>query len=206
MNKTILEKDAPGPEHLEVLSKIFGHKSFRPFQWKIINSIMNNRRDVCAIMATGYGKSLCYQFPSVYIGGVTLVVSPLISLMEDQVLSLKVTNIPACLLGSANDKQQQTIEDILENKYSLVYCTPEFVTGDYGNNFLIRMKETLSITLIAIDEAHCVSSWGHDFRFQYRQLGVLKKMMPDVPILAVTATATQKVRNDIVTSLNLKCF
>ncbi|KAG5899645.1 hypothetical protein JTB14_036018 [Gonioctena quinquepunctata] len=197
-------EDNPEPEHLEVLKRFFGHKDFRHMQWKIISSIINERRDNCAIMTTGYGKSLCYQFPSVYVGGVTLVISPLISLMEDQVLAMKVANIPACLLGTANSKMSETLAQIRDNKYSLVYLTPEFSTGESGIEILEEWYRTLSITLIAIDEAHCVSSWGHDFRFQYRKLGILREIMPTVPILAVTATATEKVKKDIISSLKLR--
>ncbi|KAJ8917869.1 hypothetical protein NQ315_010782 [Exocentrus adspersus] len=195
---------APGPEHLEVLSKCFGHKNFRPLQWTIINSIISERRDNCAIMSTGYGKSLCYQFPAVYTGGLVFVISPLISLMEDQVLAMQVSSISACLLGTANKKQKETIEEIFENKYSLVYLTPEFCTGEYGQDLLKTLYAKLSISLVAVDEAHCVSSWGHDFRHQYRKLGILKDLMPDVPILAVTATATQQVKDDIIETLQLR--
>ncbi|GJQ85483.1 hypothetical protein Trydic_g23073 [Trypoxylus dichotomus] len=196
--------EPPHQRHLDVLFKIFGHKEFRPMQWKIINSIMNDRRDNCAIMATGYGKSLCYQYPSVYCGGVTIVISPLISLMEDQVLSLTVANISACLLGSAQTQQKKVLEDILNNKYNVIYATPEFFCGDFGQQLLIDMDNKLNITLIAIDEAHCISSWGHDFRHQYRQLAKIRNIIPHVPILAVTATATPKVRNDIISSLQMR--
>ncbi|KAJ8946901.1 hypothetical protein NQ318_008257 [Aromia moschata] len=198
------DEDPPGPEHLEVLSRCFGHKKFRPMQWKIISSIIKDRRDNCAIMTTGYGKSLCYQFPSTYTGGISIIISPLISLMEDQVLAMQVTNIPACLLGSANTKQKQTIDDIFEGKYTLIYLTPEFCTGEYGKELLRTIHKELSITLIAVDEAHCVSTWGHDFRFQYRKLGILKEIMPGIPILAVTATATSSVKYDIIKILKLK--
>ncbi|XP_023030408.2 bifunctional 3'-5' exonuclease/ATP-dependent helicase WRN [Leptinotarsa decemlineata] len=198
------DEEKPKPEHIDVLKRLFGHKTFRPLQWKIINSVMNQRRDNCVVMTTGYGKSLCYQFPSAYIGGITLVISPLISLMEDQVLAMKIANIPACLLGSANRDTSKTISEIENKMYSLIYLTPEFCTGEFGSNILRTWYQELSITLIAIDEAHCVSTWGHDFRFQYRKLGFLRDIMPTVPILAVTATATEKVRNDIISSLKLK--
>ncbi|KRT80493.1 helicase, partial [Oryctes borbonicus] len=196
--------EPPHQRHLDVLFKIFGHKEFRPMQWKIINSIINDRRDNCAIMATGYGKSLCYQYPSVYCGGITIVISPLISLMEDQVLSLTVANIPACFLGSAQSQQKKALKDIFDNKYSIIYATPEFCCGEYGQQLLVDMDKKLSITLIAIDEAHCISSWGHDFRHQYRQLAKIRNLVPHVPILAVTATATPKVRNDIISSLQMR--
>ncbi|XP_025833805.1 Werner syndrome ATP-dependent helicase [Agrilus planipennis] len=203
-SKDISNFEKPSSEHLTVLLRCFGHKQFRPMQWKIISSIMNKRMDNCAIMATGYGKSLCYQYPSVYCGGITIVISPLISLMEDQVFSMQMSNIPACLLGSAQSKKKEVIREIFENKYNLVYMSPEYCCGDYGENLIKSMNEQLNVVLIAIDEAHCVSSWGHDFRHQYRQLGRLRLVAPNVPILAVTATATPKVRNDIISVLKLR--
>ncbi|KAJ3643204.1 hypothetical protein Zmor_025928 [Zophobas morio] len=203
LSKLEIKKD-PGPEHIQVLLNYFGHQNFRPMQWEIISAIIYNRRDVCAVMSTGYGKSLCFQFPSTFLSGITLVISPLIALMEDQVLSLEVSNIPACLLGTAQKKQKAVVEDIFKNKYSLVYLTPEFCTGDYGADLLKKMSTELSVVLIAIDEAHCISSWGHDFRHQYRQLGTLRTIFAEVPIIAVTATATSRVRQDIITNLKLR--
>lgn len=121
-------------EYLKVLHSKFGHSTFRPLQWKIIRSILVDRRDNCVVMTTGYGKSLCYQFPSVFTSGVTLVISPLISLMEDQVLGLSMQNIKACLLGTAQtEKKGQIYEDILQGMYRIVYMTPEFVTGELGH-------------------------------------------------------------------------
>ncbi|XP_056635515.1 bifunctional 3'-5' exonuclease/ATP-dependent helicase WRN-like isoform X1 [Diorhabda sublineata] len=198
------EENSPKPKHLQVLKNNFGHQTFRPMQWKIIDSILTHKKDNCAIMSTGYGKSLCFQYPSVFTGGVTFVISPLISLMEDQVLALTVANIPACLLGTANKEQAKTVEKIGKNYYRLVYLTPEFCGGDYGKELLQHWGQTLPVTLLAIDEAHCVSSWGHDFRTSYRYLGNLRSILPHVPILAVTATATQLVTEDIVKSLKLR--
>ncbi|CAG9772047.1 unnamed protein product [Ceutorhynchus assimilis] len=194
----------PDPKSLEVLFKKFGHKQFRPLQWKIIDSILNKKQDNCAIMTTGYGKSLCYQFPAVFSQGMTIVVSPLISLMEDQVLALTVANIPACLLGSAQKSNSKTIQEILDNQYSIVYLSPEFCCGESGLGLLNEIKNRCKVVLIAIDEAHCVSSWGHDFRQSFRKLGMLKHVFVDVPILAVTATATERVINDIIHVLKLK--
>lgn len=182
------------------LKEHFGHSQFRPLQWKIIRSIMVEKRDCCAIMTTGYGKSLCYQFPSVYTNGVTLVVSPLISLMEDQVLSLSVLNIKACLLGSA--QKQKLFDDIVLGLYRVVYLTPEYLTGSVGLNMLQQLAGNL--TLVAIDEAHCVSSWGHDFRSAFRALSCIRDVVPNVPLMALTATATKSVLDDIVQVLRLK--
>ncbi|XP_035917894.1 Werner syndrome ATP-dependent helicase-like [Anopheles stephensi] len=191
--------EEPDPEHLQALSASFGHTAFRPMQWRIIRSIIVQRRDNCAIMATGYGKSLAYQYPSVYLNRLTFVVSPLISLMQDQVLSLNLCNIPACLLGTA--QRQNPVPEIKAGQYRVVYLTPEYITSDSGQALLKSVAEQLA--LIAIDEAHCVSKWGHDFRPAYRNLGSIRELCPRVPILAVTATATPKVRDDIVKCLKL---
>nr|CAD7429583.1 unnamed protein product [Timema monikensis] len=198
--------DVPVPtaKHLEVLQTYFGHTQFRPMQWKIIYSIVEQKRDNCVIMATGYGKSLCYQYPAVYSEGLTIVISPLISLMEDQVLSLEVANINACMLGSAQTSKSQTINNIFSGVYRLVYLTPEFCAGEGGQRLLQDMIKKIDITLVAIDEAHCVSQWGHDFRSSYRKLGKLRKLFGKVPFLALTATATPEIRRDICASLYLK--
>ncbi|XP_045478951.1 Werner syndrome ATP-dependent helicase-like [Harmonia axyridis] len=202
--KPMLSCQTPSSKHLKILKKYFGHTTFRTLQWQIISSILNDKRDNCAIMSTGYGKSLCYQYPAIYSEGVTLVISPLISLMEDQVYSLKVAKISACLLGTAQKEKTKVLNQIFENKYSIIYLTPEFATGEYGSAILERMKRELNVCLIAVDEAHCVSSWGHDFRPQYRKLSKIKEYLPGVPILAVTATATKQVETDIIKSLRLK--
>ncbi|XP_046391204.1 Werner syndrome ATP-dependent helicase-like [Ischnura elegans] len=195
---------SPSTKNLEVLKSYFGHSSFRPMQWKIINSIISKKQDNCVIMATGYGKSLCYQYPAVYSNGTTIVISPLISLMQDQVLSLEVANISACYLGSAQS-DRNVKSRVMDGDYRVVYMTPEYATGDVGTLFIKEMtKKGLKLTLVAVDEAHCVSQWGHDFRSCYRKLGNLRDSLPNVPFLAVTATATPEVKRDIIKSLHLR--
>lgn len=199
-NNNVDNTEPPTEVHLECLKTKFGHNSFRPMQWHIIKSIINDKRDNCVIMSTGYGKSLCFQYPAVFSNGITIVISPLISLMEDQVLALSIANISACLLGSAQT-DRNIEQDVLDGKYQIVYASPEYITihTDYLKKF-----HTKQLTLIAIDEAHCVSQWGHDFRPSYRNLGIIRKTVPTIPILAVTATATERVRKDICELLNLR--
>ncbi|NXD02247.1 WRN helicase, partial [Certhia familiaris] len=190
----------PGESHIICLKTYFGHSSFKPVQWKVINSLLEDRRDNLVVMATGYGKSLCYQFPPVYTGHTGVVICPLISLMEDQVLQLTMTGIPACLLGSAQSKQVK--DSIRGGQYRVIYMTPEFCSGNL--KLLQDLDQTVGITLIAVDEAHCISEWGHDFRNSFRSLGLLKETLPSVPIIALTATASPSIREDIVKCLNLR--
>ncbi|XP_054556820.1 bifunctional 3'-5' exonuclease/ATP-dependent helicase WRN isoform X3 [Talpa occidentalis] len=192
----------PGPntEHITCLKTYFGHSNFKPVQWKVIHSVLEERRDNLVVMATGYGKSLCFQYPPVYVGKIGLVISPLISLMEDQVLQLEMSNIPACFLGSAQSKN--ILEDVKLGKYRIIYLTPEFCS--HNLNLLQQLEANIGITLIAVDEAHCISEWGHDFRNSYRTLSSLKAVLPLVPIVALTATAPSSIRADIIQCLKLK--
>ncbi|KAG8188629.1 hypothetical protein JTE90_005982 [Oedothorax gibbosus] len=194
--------EPPKEEHFRILRQFFGHASFRPMQWKIIQTVLVEHKDVSAVMATGYGKSLCYQYPAVYTNKPVIVVSPLISLMEDQVMALNVANIGACYLGSSQNNMGKVKEELLQGIHKVIYLTPEFAEG--ALQLLQTLDKRIGIVLFAIDEAHCVSHWGHDFRNSYRHLGNLRKNFSHVPFMAVTATATPAVLNDICSSLHLK--
>ncbi|XP_048186902.1 Werner syndrome ATP-dependent helicase [Perognathus longimembris pacificus] len=190
----------PNAKQIICLKTYFGHCRFKPVQWKVIYSVLEERRDNVVVMATGYGKSLCFQYPPVYVGKIGIVISPLISLMEDQVLQLQMSNISACFLGSAQSKN--VLEDIKLGKYQIVYITPEFCSGNL--DLLRQLEAKIGITLIAVDEAHCISEWGHEFRSSFRSLGSLKAALPVVPIVALTATASSSIQEDIVRCLKLK--
>ncbi len=194
------------PQSLEqALKHYFGYDSFRPGQAQIIQEALQNR-DLLIIMPTGGGKSLCFQLPALLKEGVTLVVSPLISLMQDQVDALLDNGIGATFLNStlSSQEQQQREEKILSGKIKLLYVAPERLLSPRFAPFLDRLAQELEIAAFAIDEAHCVSEWGHDFRPEYRQLRQLRHRYPQVPTLALTATATKRVREDIIQQLGLK--
>jgi ATP-dependent DNA helicase RecQ len=181
------------------LKENFGFEKFRPNQEEIINCILSGQ-DTLAIMPTGGGKSICFQLPALVFPGITIVISPLIALMKDQVDGLKANGIEACFINSSQteDDRQFYIESLKSNVIKLVYIAPESLS------FLDNIFNSLTISLIAIDEAHCISSWGHDFRPAYTNLGYLKNRFPSTPILALTATADKATRKDISKQLNLK--
>ena len=181
------------------LKENFGFEKFRPNQEDIINCILSGQ-DTLAIMPTGGGKSICFQLPALLFPGITIVISPLIALMKDQVDGLKANGIEACFINSSQteDERQFYIESLKSNAIKLVYIAPESLS------FLDSIFNNLNISLIAIDEAHCISSWGHDFRPAYTNLGYLKNRFPSTPILALTATADKATRKDISQQLNLK--
>src|SRR6202047_3806927 len=188
------------------LKKHFGYETFRPLQENIIGDALAGR-DVFVLMPTGAGKSLCFQLPALLRDGLTIVVSPLISLMKDQVDALQTSGIAATFLNSALDKQDATElwRGLHRGKYRLLYVAPERLMLE---TFLERALNW-NIAQIAIDEAHCISEWGHDFRPEYRELKKLRRHLPDVPIMALTATATERVREDIVDQLHLpnaRCY
>ncbi|XP_048451379.1 Werner syndrome ATP-dependent helicase homolog isoform X3 [Rhincodon typus] len=190
----------PNTKQIKCLKTYFGHSNFKPVQWKVIYSVLQERRDNLVVMATGYGKSLCYQFPAIYTGGITIVISPLISLMEDQVLQLNMSNVAACFLGSSQSKNLS--HELTKGHFKVVYMTPEFCSGSIS--LLKKLDDSVGITLVAVDEAHCISEWGHDFRNSYRKLGTLKNFLPQTPVVALTATASPSIRCDIIESLRLK--
>lgn len=182
------------------LKRFFGYDQFRPLQSEIIQTIFSGR-DALVLMPTGGGKSLCYQIPAITLSGTCVVVSPLISLMKDQVEGLRANGIQAAFINSALDskEQLQVEEAFYSGGLSLLYVSPEkLVSG----NFLSILKRG-KINLFAIDEAHCISAWGHDFRPEYTQLGMLKQYFPQVPVIALTATADKLTRKDIVDQLQL---
>jgi len=183
------------------LKKHFGYDAFRPLQEEIIRDALAGR-DVFALMPTGGGKSLCFQLPALLRDGLTIVVSPLISLMKDQVDALQTSGIAATFLNSALDRHEavERLRRLNRGKYRLLYVAPERLMLD---GFFERALNW-NIAQIAIDEAHCISEWGHDFRPEYRELKKLRRHLPDVPIMALTATATERVRKDIVDQLHLR--
>ncbi|MBD1213374.1 MAG: DNA helicase RecQ [Dolichospermum circinale Clear-D4] len=192
--------------HLEqALKHHFGYDQFRPGQRQIIEDALQNR-DLMVIMPTGGGKSLCFQLPALLKPGLTVVVSPLIALMQDQVEALRTNNISATFLNSSLNayKVRSREEAIMNGKIKLLYVAPERLISERFLPLLDVVKEKVGISTFAIDEAHCVSEWGHDFRPEYRQLRLLRKRYPDVPTVALTATATDRVKADIIEQLGLK--
>src|SRR5258708_1650275 len=186
---------------LTLLKETFGYSSFRPLQREIIESSLAGG-DVFALLPTGGGKSLCFQIPALARSGMAVVVSPLIALMKDQVDQLNAAGVAATFLNSSldGDEARNRLRGLHRGEYKLLYVAPErLMLEGWAENL-----KAWNISLIAVDEAHCVSEWGHDFRPEYRQIAKLRATLPNVPMMALTATATERVRTDVITRLALR--
>jgi ATP-dependent DNA helicase RecQ len=188
------------PDNLEAYLAPFGLSSFRPGQRAVIETVFSGRDCLC-VMPTGGGKSLCYQLPAIARGGVTLVISPLIALMKDQVDQLTARDLPATFINSTltQEEQNERLEGMASGQYRLVYVVPE----RFRSPRFVDAARRCELTLLAVDEAHCVSEWGHDFRPDYARLGRFRAQLGNPPTIALTATATDAVRRDIVELLAL---
>ena len=186
---------------LEVLDKYWGYKKFRPKQYEIISTVLQ-KQDTFALLPTGGGKSICYQIPALINEGIVLVISPLLSLMRDQVMQLEQRNIKALYIpgGIRYNDLDILLDNCIYGNYKLLYLSPERLQNEL---VLARLKQ-MNISLIAVDEAHCISQWGHDFRPAYRNISVFRENFPDITCIALTATATRKVQEDILEQLNMK--
>jgi ATP-dependent DNA helicase RecQ len=186
---------------LATLRRYWGYGAFRPLQERVVSSLLGGH-DSCVVMPTGGGKSLCYQLPAVMLGRTAIVISPLIALMQDQAAQLAQMGIPAAVLNSSlpNEKQAQVIRKASEGEFRLLYLSPERLARADTLDWLQRVP----VAFFAIDEAHCISEWGHEFRPEYRQLSRLRAHFPDRPIAAFTASATKRVRHDILHQLQLR--
>src|SRR3954452_10459617 len=189
------------PDLLPVLKQYFGFTSFRPLQEEIIRDALAGR-DVFALLPTGGGKSLCFQLPALARNGLTVVVSPLIALMKDQVDALQASGVAATFLNSTlgEDEARARLRGLHRGEFKLLYAAPERLMLE---GWVENLKKW-NVSCLAIDEAHCVSEWGHDFRPEYRQLAKLRAALPDIPVMALTATATTRVRADIISHLKLR--
>ena len=188
----------------DALVRYWGYTSFRPLQREAMDAVLAGR-DSLVVLPTGGGKSLCFQAPAVVQAGLAVVVSPLISLMKDQVDALVANGVPARLYNSSltSDEKSAVVAGLREERYRLLYVSPERLVGDGGEGFVSLLAQC-GVRFIAVDEAHCISQWGHDFRPEYRQLARLRQRLPDVSLHAYTATATARVRRDIAAQLGLR--
>ena len=204
MFPTLTPADASSDDLIHVLERYWGYTSFRPLQRQAMDAILA-RRDSVVVLPTGGGKSLCFQAPALVRQGLGVVVSPLISLMKDQADTLVGNGVPAALYNSTLSSDQKTAVSagMREGRYRLLYVSPERLAGEGSDGFLTRLAKC-DVQFVAVDEAHCISQWGHDFRPEYRQLGGLRSYFPGVSLHAYTATATARVRRDIAAQLGLQ--
>jgi len=186
---------------VQALKTYFGYGSFRSNQERIINAVLE-KRDILVIEPTGGGKSLCYQLPAVCLEGVTVVISPLIALMNDQIHNLQKMGIKSVTLNSLLNKTEieTNIQSLMNGSSKLLYISPEWISHNKNIELLLK----LNISLIAVDEAHCISTWGHDFRPSYLNINKLRKALPNIPFIALTATATPETRKEIISNLMLR--
>jgi ATP-dependent DNA helicase RecQ len=191
----------PEADLFSLLQRYWGYSTFRPLQEKIVQSLLGGR-DTCVVMPTGGGKSLCYQLPALVSGKTAIVISPLIALMQDQAAQLAQMGIPAAVLNStqSSGEQSNVTKKACAGEYRLLYLSPERL----ARQDTITLLQRIPVAFFAIDEAHCISEWGHEFRPEYRQLSSLRVNFPDLPIAAFTASATRRVRHDILTQLQLR--
>ncbi|MGN6478221.1 MAG: RecQ family ATP-dependent DNA helicase, partial [Flavipsychrobacter sp.] len=189
------------PSAEEILKQYWGYDRFRPLQKDIIDYVLSGT-DTLALLPTGGGKSLCYQVPALMMEGMCLVISPLIALMQDQVQYLKELEIAAACIHSGMHylEVKQILSNAMNDAYKLLYVSPERLQTDLFKQFL----PAFNLNLLAIDEAHCISQWGHDFRPDYTRITTVREEFPNIPILALTATATEHVQNDIALQLQMR--
>ena len=209
-SNAVSQRQPPTEHHLRVLRSRFNINEFKPLQWKVISSVFNylngqpsDTIDQCVIAPSGYGKSLCYQFVPVYTDRLALVICPLIALMQEQVCLLNESDIPATYLGSAQENSAGELGRAFKGEIRLLYVTPEYCMK-IGSETIINLHKKVNICLVAIDEAQCITSWGSKFRPDFGKLSQLRKWLPDVPFLALTATAGLFMMTTIVNNLALK--
>ena len=187
------------------LELYFGWSEFRPGQRSVVEALLAGQ-DCLAVLPTGGGKSLCYQLPALVRGGLVLVISPLVALMQDQVSQLQRRGIPAACLhgGLVLPERRQLLQRLRDHRLRLLYLAPERLQGEATRQLLDEVLESGQLVALAVDEAHCISAWGHDFRPDYRRLGQLRSQCPGVPLVALSATAAPQVRADIIRLLQLR--